>query len=104
MQTEISSNVHDFAALVQRLHVEHLRHDALTNILNSPEIMERNHTVRVIPASKYTKVDIGSGGRFMVVNATGEIYGVKGYGVIHRGHYYGTLAEPNVAKITRNSY
>jgi hypothetical protein len=27
----------------------------------------------------------------MVDNATGEIFGIKGYGVIHRGHRYGTL-------------
>jgi hypothetical protein len=27
----------------------------------------------------------------MVVNATGEIFGIKAYGVIHRGHRYGTL-------------
>lgn len=40
---------------------------------------------------KYTRVDIGSSGRYMVVNATGEIFGIKAYGVIHKGHYYGTL-------------
>ena len=27
----------------------------------------------------------------MVDLATGRIYGIKGYGVIHRGHQYGTL-------------
>lgn len=42
-------------------------------------------------AKKYTRIDIGSGGRYMVVNDTGEIYGIKAYCIIHRGHYYGTL-------------
>lgn len=40
---------------------------------------------------KYTRVDIGGSGRYMVVNETGEIFGIKGYGIIHRGHQYGTL-------------
>lgn len=50
------------------------------------------YTVEVIPGPKYTKVNAGHGsGRYMVVNATGEIFGIKAYGVIHRGHAYGTL-------------
>ncbi len=40
---------------------------------------------------KYTYIDIGNSGRYMVVNDTGEIFGIKGYGVIHRGHSFGTL-------------
>lgn len=47
--------------------------------------------VKIVPGKKYTKVDVGSSGKYMVVNETGEIYGIKAYGVIHRGHYYGTL-------------
>ena len=27
----------------------------------------------------------------MVELSTGNIYGIKAYGVIHRGHFYGTL-------------
>jgi len=27
----------------------------------------------------------------MVVKTTGEVFGVKAYGVIHKGHAYGTL-------------
>ena len=40
---------------------------------------------------KYTRVDFDRSGKYMVVNATGEIFGIKAYGVIHRGHAYGTL-------------
>ena len=40
---------------------------------------------------KYTKIDIGHSGRYMVVNDTNEIFGIKAYGVIHHGHFYGTL-------------
>ena len=46
-------------------------------------------TVHVGP--KYARVDVGDSGKYMVVNATGEIFGIKAYGVIHRGHAYGTL-------------
>jgi len=45
----------------------------------------------IIPGSKYTKVNVGRSGKYMIVNETEEIYGIKGYGVIHKGQYYGTL-------------
>jgi hypothetical protein len=40
---------------------------------------------------KYTYINIGSAGRYMIDNASGEIYGIKSYGVIHRGHFFGNL-------------
>lgn len=52
--------------------------------------------VQVIPGPKYTKVNIGPehnvSGKYMVENSTGVIYGIKGYGQVHKGHAYGTLA------------
>lgn len=41
--------------------------------------------------NKFAKVDVGSSGKFMVDLATGEIYGIKAYGQVHRGHRFGTL-------------
>lgn len=41
--------------------------------------------------AKFDKVDVGTSGKFMVEARTGNIYGIKGYGVVHRGHWYGTL-------------
>lgn len=53
--------------------------------------------VEVRPATVWTKVDRGPegnmSGMLMVENATGRIYGIKGYGRVHKGHYYGTLDE-----------
>ena len=49
------------------------------------------YRVAVHAGPKYTRVDFGGSGKYMVVNATGEIFGIKAYGVIHRGHAYGTL-------------
>ena len=50
-----------------------------------------NCKVYIKPGKKYTKVDVGGSGKYMVVNDTEEIFGIKAYGVIHRGHQYGTL-------------
>lgn len=51
--------------------------------------------VQVKPGKKYTKVDVGPkhniSGKYMVENSTGAIFGIKGYGVVHKGHQYGTL-------------
>ena len=40
---------------------------------------------------KYAHINVGNSGKYMVVLATGEIFGIKAYGVIHRGHAFGTL-------------
>jgi hypothetical protein len=49
----------------------------------------------VIYGPKYTKINRGPphnmSGFLMIENATGQIYGIKGYGRVHKGHYYGTL-------------
>jgi hypothetical protein len=56
------------------------------NIPN-PEIYSQ---VTVKPGRKYTKVDVGSSGKYMV-DSKGNIFGIKSYGTIHRRHQYGTL-------------
>jgi hypothetical protein len=56
--------------------------------------------VEVIPGRVYTKIDRGSPfnndehpgqGYLMIETATGNIYGIKAYGKVHKGHAYGTL-------------
>jgi len=52
--------------------------------------------VHVIPGRVYTKVDLGTEGggwtgKFMIENETGEIFGIKAYGKVHKGHRYGNL-------------
>ena len=51
----------------------------------------KDATVTVHIGKKYARVDVGSSGKYMVDLETGEIFGIKGYGVIHKGHRYGTL-------------
>jgi len=49
-----------------------------------------NAIARIKEGKKYTKIDVGDSGKYMVDNY-GNIFGIKAYGVIHRGHQYGTL-------------
>ena len=58
-------------------------------------LVKQASVTKVVPGKKYTKIDVGSSGKYMVVNETGEIFGVKAYGVIHKGHRYGTLDTMN---------
>ena len=53
-------------------------------------IHEPQMVVTVKPGKKHTKVDVGTSGKYMV-DDTGTIWGIKAYGVIHKGHCYGTL-------------
>lgn len=46
--------------------------------------------VFIKPGKKYTKIDVGRSGKYMI-DKEGNIFGIKAYGVIHKGHNYGTL-------------
>ena len=82
--------VEEFAALVQ----EQTRARIKQQYPDSPHMWDRDVT-QVRPGPKYTKVDVGPehnmSGKYMIENSTGDIWGIKGYGVVHRGHHYGTL-------------
>lgn len=75
-----------FAELVERQQMARLKANDL-----GCEVNLINAKTSIKPGRKYTKVDIGPSGAYMIVNATGEIFGIKAYGAIHKGHYYGTL-------------
>ncbi len=51
----------------------------------------RPEPITVKPGSKYIKIDVGSSGKYMVESSTGNIYGIRAYGVIHRGYRFGSL-------------
>ena len=58
----------------------------------SSELLEHsNYRASIKLGRKYCNVDFGGSGMYMVELATGQIYGIKCYGVIHRGHYFGTV-------------
>ena len=62
----------------------------------------QNAITRVKPGRKWTKVDVGYSGKYMI-NPEGDIYGIKAYGVPHMGHYYGNLNRPETV-IIRGRY
>jgi hypothetical protein len=80
-----SKKMDAFAALLHKQQVERLK-------IEAPSIPDPEEycKVTVKRGKKYTKVDVGTSGKFMV-DQEGNIFGIKGYGVIHRGHKYGTL-------------
>lgn len=53
-----------------------------------------NAIASIKQGKKWTYINVGSSG-FLMINPQGEIYGIKGYGVPHYGHYYGTLENPD---------
>lgn len=79
------NKIKDFAELVEKEQIESLYRKDLACEANL-----NNCVVKIRPGKKYTKVDVGSSGKFMI-DSDGNIFGIKGYGVIHHGKYYGTL-------------
>lgn len=84
--SEMTAKLSVFAALVQVHQQAQLRADKLDCEAN---LTNAQTSVKI--GRKYANVDIGNSGRFMVEIETGAIFGIKGYGKVHRGHQYGTL-------------
>ncbi len=82
----MKNTIEQFAALLEAEQIQglHRRQVACQSNID-------NAKVKVKFGQKYIKVDVGNSGKFMVEAATGNIFGIKGYGVIHRGHWFGTL-------------
>ncbi len=82
--------IEEFARLVQ----DQVQAGLKARFPDSPHMWESEIT-RVRPGSVYTKVDVGPphnmSGRYMIENVTGCIFGIKGYGRVHKQHRYGTL-------------
>lgn len=77
-----------FAAAVELAQLQRLEEQGL-----DCEANQINCRTVVKLKSKYAYVDVGRSGKFMVEILTGDIYGIKGYGQIHRGHRYGNIAD-----------
>jgi hypothetical protein len=91
----LMKKVQAFAAKVDAAELESL----IRNQVDCQANRDTAHAL-IIPGKKYIKVDIGSldrrisSGRYMVDVETEQIFGIKGYGVVHKGHRYGTLDNP----------
>ena len=62
----------------------------LDNYYSNSDLATHDSQVTVKSGRKYTKIDVGQSGKYMI-DAQGNIFGIKAYGVIHHGHRYGTL-------------
>lgn len=74
-----------FAELLEKQQIERLKKDNLDCQANID-----NARVHIKEGKKYTKVNVGSSGKYMI-DSEGNIFGIKGYGVINKSHYFGTL-------------
>ena len=73
-----------FAELVQEQEKQ-----ALIRLCGSTLGNETSYLTHIKPKRKYTYVDVGNSGRYIIEGE--NVYGCKAYGVIHRGHFFGTL-------------
>ena len=79
------SKIKELATLIEKERVENLQK---TNLACEANITNCKTTIK--KGKKYTKIDVGNSGKLMI-DLDGNIFGIKAYGVIHRGHCYGTL-------------
>jgi len=90
MTTEFAARLENFRLRVENDQIERYRSDF--GAASAGGVNEKSATTTTTkPGTKFAKVDIGRCGRYMVEVSTGNIFGVKSYGTVHRGHFYGTL-------------
>jgi hypothetical protein len=80
------NKIEEFARLLENDQIDDLKRSDLScdcNILNCK--------VSIKTKKKYTCVDVGGSGKYMIDNETGEIFGIMGYGKVNKKHVYGTL-------------
>jgi len=79
-----TEQIKQFAALVQEQ-----ERQAIIRLCGSTLGNETSFLTHIKPKRKYTYVDVGNSGRYIIEGQ--NVYGCKAYGVIHRGHFFGTL-------------
>lgn len=86
--TLFNDKIAAFANLLEQHQVEEYKRTYPKTV---SQLIVQSCIVKVNHARKYVRVDVGTGGRYMIERDTEKIFGIKAYGVIHRGHQYGTL-------------
>ena len=81
---ETQERIQLFAELVQEQEKQ-----ALIQLCGSTLGNETSYLTHIRPKRKYTYIDVGSSGRYIIEGE--NVFGCKAYGVIHRGHFFGTL-------------
>ena len=86
----MKNKIQKFANLVQIQTLE-----TLNRRYGSTPDWTMDSKTKIIPGKKYTKVDVGNSGKFMV-DEDGNIFGIKGYGKINKKKHYGNLNTINL--------
>ena len=76
--------IEKFAQLVEEQELA-----ALISLCGSSKGNETSYLTHIKPKRKYIYVDVGNSGRYIIEGE--NVFGCKAYGVIHRGHFFGTL-------------
>jgi hypothetical protein len=87
----MDEKVKRLAELIHDQTLETLNKKYPDNLDKWPDFWEKDAQVTIKDGQKYIKADVGQSGKYMIEKETGDIYGIKAYGVIHRGHYFGNL-------------
>lgn len=91
---EFKAKVQALANLIRVETFERLKADCLRHVGHISDshlvCFAQNSEVKVHYGKSYVRVDLDSSGKYMI-DFDGNIFGIKGYGVIHRGHQFGTL-------------
>lgn len=83
---DYTDKLEQFRTLLEKQQLERIVKDGF-----DLELHRINYVCKLKMGRKYCNVDVGTSGKYMVDLSTGEIFGIKAYGVIHKGHRYGTL-------------
>ena len=89
-------NIKKFAEVLESQQVARLHAQDLACQCNIDSVK-----VTIKEGKKYTKVNVGNSGKYMI-DKEGNIFGIKGYGVINKKHHYGTL--DTIDKFTWGNY
>lgn len=81
----LNQKLKSFAELLEKEQIEEL----YKNNLACKGNIEASK-VSIKEGNKYFRVDVGTSGKY-IVDREGNIFGIKAYGVIHRGHVFGNL-------------
>ena len=81
----ITKKLQDFANLLEKEQIQRLYQKGLSCQANID-----NCKTSIKEGKKYFKIDTAGSGKYMV-DREGNIFGIKGYGIIHKGHCFGTL-------------
>lgn len=87
--SELEIKIMGFAVLLQEQQRERFEREYPGLMLQERADQATKTAVHI--GKRYARVDVGTSGKYMVEMDSGNIYGIKAYGVIHRGHPYGNL-------------